>query len=281
MIEIGNYNELRVISKTEAGLNLSDGDKLVILPYQHVPVGTEIGDNLTVFVFIQKDGRLTATTQKPYAVVGDFAFLKVVSETEDGVYMDLGIDKDVYVPNREQKRPMQQGYKYVVYIYLDESNDRLLASSKLYDFVEEEGFDFEEGDEVSLLITEETDLGFNAIINNTYIGLLYNNEVFDNIQPGEIRKGWIKKIRVEGKIDLTLQPSGYGHILDSKVMILKELKKSGGLIELGDKSTPEDIYHRFQISKSAFKKTIGSLYKERLITISDSEIKLITDEEAD
>jgi predicted RNA-binding protein (virulence factor B family) len=281
MIEIGKYNELRILSKTEAGLNLTDGDKLVILPYQYVPNGVEIGDNITVFVFVQKDGRLTGTTQKAYAEVGDFAFLKVASDGDDGVFMDLGIDKDVYVPDREQKRPMQKGYKYVVYLYLDESNDRLLASSKLYDFVEEDGFDFEEGDEVSLLITEETDLGFNAIINNTYIGLLYNNEVFDNIQPGEMRKGWIKKIRVEGKIDLTLQPSGYGHILDSKEMMLKELKKSGGVIELGDKSSPEDIYHRFQISKSAFKKTIGSLYKERLILLSDDSIRLITDEDAE
>jgi predicted RNA-binding protein (virulence factor B family) len=281
MIEIGKYNELRILSKTEAGLNLTDGDKLVILPYQYVPNGVEIGDNIKVFVFVQKDGRLTGTTQKAYAEVGDFAFLKVVSDGDDGVFMDLGIDKDVYVPDREQKRPMQKGYKYVVYLYLDESNDRLLASSKLYDFVEEDGFDFEEGDEVSLLITEETDLGYNAIINNTYIGLLYNNEVFDNIQPGEMRKGWIKKIRVEGKIDLTLQPSGYGHILDSKEMMLKELKKSGGVIELGDKSSPEDIYHRFQISKSAFKKTIGSLYKERLIVLSDDSIRLIADDEAE
>ncbi|WP_293789192.1 S1-like domain-containing RNA-binding protein [uncultured Pedobacter sp.] len=281
MIEIGKYNELRIQSKTEAGLNLTDGDKLVVLPYQYVPNGIEIGDNINVFVFIQKDGRLTATTQKAYAEVGDFAFLKVVSDGDEGVFMDLGIDKDVYVPKREQKRPMQKGYKYVVYLYLDENNDRLLASSKLYDFVEEDGFDFEEGDEVSLLITEETDLGYNAIINNTYIGLLYNNEVFDDIQPGDRRKGWIKKIRVEGKIDLTLQPSGYGHILDSKEMILKELRKSGGVIELGDKSSPEDIYHRFQISKSAFKKTIGSLYKERLIMLSDDSIRLLTDEDAD
>ncbi|WP_421938977.1 S1 RNA-binding domain-containing protein [Pedobacter sp.] len=278
MIEIGKYNELRVLSKTEVGLNLTDGDKLVILPYVHVPAGTEIGDHLNVFVFVQKDGRLTATTQKPYACVGDFAFLKVVSDGEEGTFMDLGIDKDVYVPAREQKRPMQKGYKYVVYLYLDEQNDRLCASSKLYDFVEEEDFDFEEGDEVSLLISEETDLGYNAIINNTNIGLLYFNEVFVDVKPGDKRKGWIKKIRVEGKIDLTLQPSGYGHILDSKVMILKELKKSGGTIELGDKSTPEDIYQRFQISKSAFKKTIGSLYKERLITISDEEIRLLDEQ---
>ncbi|WP_443938645.1 CvfB family protein [Pedobacter sp. MW01-1-1] len=278
MIEIGKYNELRVLSKNDSGLNLTDGDKNVLLPYVHVPQGTEIGDNLRVFVYVGKDGRLTGTTQRAYAEVGDFAFLKVVSD-EEGVFMDLGIDKDVYVPQREQKCPMKKGYKYVVYLYLDETNDRLLASSKLYDFVEEEGFDFEEGDEVSLLITEETDLGFNAIINNTYIGLLYFNEVFDNLQPGDVRKGWIKKIRVEGKIDLTLQPSGYGHILDSKVMIMKELKKSGGFIELGDKSTPEEIYNRFQISKSAFKKTIGSLYKERLIVLSDDSIRLVAGED--
>ncbi|SEQ88793.1 CvfB family protein [Pedobacter rhizosphaerae] len=278
MIEIGKYNELRVLSKTEVGLNLTDGDKLVVLPYVYVPTGTEIGDHLNVFVFVQKDGRLTATTQKPYACVGDFAFLKVVSDGEEGTFMDLGIDKDVYVPAREQKRPMQKGYKYVVYLYLDEQNDRLCASSKLYDFVEEEDFDFEEGDEVSLLISEETDLGYNAIINNRNIGLLYFNEVFVDVKPGDRRKGWIKKIRVEGKIDLTLQPSGYGHILDSKEVVLKELKKSGGIVELGDKSTPEDIYQRFQISKSAFKKTIGSLYKERLITISDEEIRLLDDQ---
>ena len=281
MIEIGKYNELRVLSKTEAGLNLTDGDKLVLLPYQYVLKGLEIGDNANVFVYIQKDGRLTGTTQKAYAEVGDFAFLKVVSDGDDGIFMDLGIDKDVYVPTKEQKRPMQKGYKYVVYVYLDENSDRLLASSKLYDFVEDENFDFEEGDEVNLLITEETDLGFNAIINNTYIGLLYHNEVFDNIQIGDHRKGWIKKIRVEGKIDLTLQPSGYGHILDSKEVILNALKKNGGVIELGDKSSPEEIYHQFQISKSAFKKTIGSLYKERLIVLSDDSIRLLTDEEAE
>lgn len=281
MIEIGKFNELRIISKTEAGLNLSDGDKLVLLPYVHVPVGVEIGDNLQVFVYINKEARLVGTTQKPYACAGDYAFLKVVDENENGVFMDLGIDKDIFVPNREQKRPMQKGYKYAVYVFLDENNDRLIASSKLYDFVDEDDFDFEEGDEVSLFITEETDLGYNAIINNKNIGLLYANEVFMDVKPGDRRKGWIKKIRLEGKIDLTLQPSGYGHILDQKQEIFKALKKSGGLIELGDKSTPEDIYQRFQISKSAFKKAIGSLYKERLIVVTDHEIKIAEDLDAE
>jgi len=278
MIEIGKYNELRVSSKYEGGLVLTDGEQNAVLPFQHLKGTVEIGDNLNVFVFVQKDGRLGATMQKAFACVGDFAFLKVVSDGDDGTFMDLGIDKDVYVPAKEQKRPMKKGYKYAVYVYLDEQNNRLCASSMLYDFVEEDNFEFEEGDEVSLLITEETDLGYNAIINNRYIGLLYFNEVFVDVQVGDQRKGWIKKIRVENKIDLTLQPSGYGHILDSKDMIIHELEKSGGLIELGDKSTPEDIYHRFQISKSAFKKAIGALYKERLIVLSDDSIRLTEQE---
>lgn len=276
---VGKYNELRIVSKTEVGLNLTDGDKLILLPYLHVPKEAEIGDNLNVFVFVQKDGRLTATTQKAYACAGDFAYLKVVADGDEGVFVDLGIDKDILVPTREQLRPMRKGEKHVVFVFLDEGNDRLLASSKLYDFVEQEDFDFEEGDEVNLLISEETDLGFNAIIDNKYIGLLFFNEVFTDVKIGDKRKGWIRQIRVDHKIDLTLQPSGYSHVLSSKDMILAELKKHGGVIPLGDKSHPEDIYNRFQISKSVFKKTIGALYKERLIKLADDEITLLAAED--
>lgn len=281
MIAIGQYNELRVLSKTDEGLTLSDGTEEALLPYQYVPKDTEAGDNLNVFVYLQKDGRLAATTQRPLACVGDFAFLRVVDETDDGAFLDIGIGKDVFVPSREQKRPMYKGDSHVVYVFLDEKNNRMLASSKLLDFVEEHDFDFEEGDEVSLLIADRTDLGFNAIINNKYIGLLYQNEVFDLLQPGESRKGWIKKIRVEGKIDLSLQPMGYSHILDTKDKLFAELKESGGVIHLGDKSSPDDIYDRFKISKNAFKKTIGALYKDRLITVTDHEIKINIDHEAE
>lgn len=278
-MNIGSYNELRIVSKTEIGLNLTDGDKLVVLPYLYAPKDVEIGQNLNVFVFIQKDGVLTATTQNAYASVGDFAYLKVVADGEDGAFMDLGIGKDIYVPNKEQLRPMRKGEKHVVHVFLDDGNEKLLASSRLYDFVQQDEFDFEEGDEVNLLITEETDLGYNAIINNRFIGLLFFNEVFTDVKVGERRKGWIKTIRVDDKIDLTLQPSGYGHVLSSKDMILTALKKNGGIIPLGDKSNPEDIYDRFQISKSVFKKTIGALYKERLIKLSDDEITLLAAED--
>jgi len=281
MIAIGQYNDLRIINKTEPGLILTDGDKEVLLPYTLVPPQTEVGENINVFVYVHKDGRLMATTKRPYACVGDFAYLTVVDDGEDGVFMDLGIDKDVYVPEKEQKRPMFKGDKHVVYVFLDNNNDRMVASSRLTNFVEEEGIDLDEGDEVSLLIVDRSDLGFNAIVDNKYIGLLYTNELFDELHPGEIRKGWIKKIRVDGKIDLSLQPMGYSHILDNKNTVLEELKEAGGVIALGDKSSPEDIYERFKLSKNAFKKIIGGLYKDRLITISDHEIKIFKDEEAD
>lgn len=281
MIEIGRYNDLRIITKTESGLILTEGENEVLLPYTEVPKNAEIGENINVFVYMHKEGRLYGTTRKPLACVGDFAYLTVVDDGEDGVFMDIGLDKDIYVPQREQKRPMFKGDSHVVYIFLDESNNRMVASSKLSNFVEEEDIDLEEGDEVSLLIADRSDLGYNAIIDNKYIGLLYTNELFDQLNPGENRKGWIKKIRVEGKIDLSLQPMGYGHILDHKDIILEELKYSGGIIHLGDKSSPEEIYHRFKISKSAFKKVIGGLYKDRLITLGDHEIKLFVDDEAE
>lgn len=281
MIEIGKYNDLRIVAKNSDGLSLSDGDREILLPYLYVPKNAELGDNISVFVFVNKDGNTIATTQEALAEVDDFAFLTVVDANDDGAYLDLGIGKDVYVPTREQKRMMEIGESYAVYVYLDETNNRMLASSRLDKFIEEDDFDFDEGDEVSLLITEKTDLGYNAIINNRYIGLLYHNELFANLQAGEKRKGWIKKVRVEGKIDLTLQPTGFGHILDSKDVILKELKENGGTILLGDKSTPDEIYERFQISKSAFKKAIGGLYKERKIIVSDSEIKIVVDHLAD
>ncbi|MDQ7948319.1 MAG: S1-like domain-containing RNA-binding protein [Pedobacter sp.] len=281
MMEIGKYNILRLVAKNSDGLSLSDGNSEILLPYSDVPTGVELGDDMRVFVYVNKEGNKMATTQKAKAEIDDFAYLTVMDVTADGAYLDLEIAKDVYIPLREQKRPMQKGEGYVVYIYLDEQNNRMLASSRLDKFVEEDDFDIDEGDEVELLISEKTDLGFNAIINNRNIGLLYHNELFSDLKPGERRKGWIKKIRIEGKIDLTLQPSGYYHILDSKDIIYKELKENGGTIALGDKSTPEAIYQRFQISKSAFKKAIGGLYKERAIIISDHEIKIAVDHMAD
>lgn len=275
MIDIGKFNELRFIKKTDAGLILTDGEKEVLLPYIHAPEGVQAGDNLHVFVYIHSDGRLMATTETPLATVGEFALLTVVDQNEQGVFMDMGIGKDVFVPEREQKRPMQIGKKYVVYLYTDEKNDRITASSKLADFIDQDEHDLEEGDEVTLMITEESDLGYSAIINQKYMGLLYHNEVFEDLHPGDIKRGFIKKIREGNKIDLSLQVIGFRHILDLKDSLMIDLQENNGSILLGDKSSPEDIYNRLKISKKAFKKAIGSLYKERLIEVSDYEIKIV------
>ncbi len=287
MIDIGKYNELRFIKKTDSGLILTDGEKEVVLPYVNAPQGAEIGDNLHVFVYIHSDGRLMGTTETPLAMVDEFAFLEAVDVNDQGAFLDMGIGKDVFVPEREQKRPMKVGQKYVVFLYTDERNERITASSRLTDFIDQDTHDLEEGDEVSLLIFDESDLGYSAIINQKYAGLLYHNEVFEDLQAGDIKRGFVKKIREENKIDLSLQVIGFRHILDLKDSLLMDLRENGGIINLGDKSSPEDIYNQLKISKKAFKKAIGSLYKERLVLVSDDSVKLVTspapqvDEEAE
>jgi predicted RNA-binding protein (virulence factor B family) len=274
MIAIGKYNQLRVAAKNSQGLSLTDGSEEVLLPLAEVSDDLALGDDVDAFVYLNKDGNTIATLKEVFATADEFAYLQVVSVNDDGAFLDIGTDKDIFVPKREQKKPMELGESYVVFVYLDEFSNKLLASSKVDQFVEHHNFDFEEGDAVDLLIVDKSDLGYNAIINNEFIGLLYHNEVFSNIEPGQRTTGWIKTIRVDGKIDLTLQPSGFGHILETKDYILEELKVVGE-INLGDKSSPEEIYNRFQVSKSAFKKAIGGLYKERLITLSDYQIKLV------
>ena len=273
-MEIGKYNELRYIKKTDSGLILTDGEKEVILPFNHAPVEVNPGDNLHVFVYVHTDGRLFATTQTPLACVGEFAFLTVVDENESGSFLSLGIDKDVFVHQRDQKRPMKMAGKYVVYIFLDDS-DRISGSSRVAEFVEIDDIDLEVADEVSLMIFDQSDLGYSAIVNQKYAGLLYHNEVFEELKAGDMKRGFVKKITEGNKIDLSLQVIGFKHILDLKESILLDLKESGGILKLGDKSSPDEIYTRLKISKKAFKKTIGSLYKERLVEISDFEVKLV------
>ncbi len=281
MINIGQYNELEVIKQLDFGIYLGKDNIEILMPTKWVPANTKIGDTLNVFVFRDSDDRLIATTVKPYATAETFAFLEVKQVNEIGAFLDWGMDKDLLVPFREQQNKMEAGKSYVVFVYADEETDRLVASAKLSRFIEREQIELKDGDIVDLLIYSESNLGYNAIINNLYSGLIYKNEVYEAIRVGDQIKGFVKHIREDNKIDLSLQPLGYGHILDSKDAILEELKYAGGTIALGDKSSPEDIYSRFKISKNAFKKVIGGLYKDRIITIADHEIKILVDEEAE
>ncbi len=274
MIEIGKYNELEVVRKISIGMYLTDGNEEILLPTKFIPSEARIGAKIEVFVFIDNEGRPIATTEEPYAVVGDFTVLTVREVTDYGAFLDWGISKDVFVPFREQRVPMIEGHEYFVYIYLDEETNRVAASSKWSKFLSTD-IDFQVEDEVQLLIAEQTDLGFKAIINNKYLGLLYKNEVFEPLHIGDRKRGFVKAIREDDKVDLSLQVKGYEHIEDSKYKILHQLENSNGIIALGDKSTPEEIYQTLKLSKKAFKKTIGGLYKDQLIEIGDFEIKLI------
>ena len=275
MINIGAYNELEVVKQLDFGIYLRDGDIEILMPTKWVPQGTKVGDKLNVFVFRDSDDRLIATTVVPYAMAETFAFLEVKQVNDIGAFLDWGMDKDLLVPFREQAFRMEAGKSYVVFVYVDEKTDRLTASAKLKNFFVNEPDTIQEGDIVDLMIYSETPLGYNAVINDLYSGLLYKNEVFETIRVGDKLKGYIKRIREDNKIDLSLQKSGFELVDDVKWRILNILKQNEGFLPLNDNSSPEEIKSKLQISKKAFKKAVGALYRERLVKLTDKGVELI------
>ncbi len=275
MIQVGAYNELEVVKELDFGIYFREGDVEILMPTKWVPSGTKIGDTLNVFVFRDSDDRLIATTVKPMATADTFAFLEAKQVNEIGAFMDWGMDKDLLVPFREQAQRMDAGKSYVVFVYLDEETDRLVGSTKLSRFIIREDVDVQEGDIVDLLIYSETDLGYNAIVNDLYTGLIYKNEIFEAIRVGDKMQGFVKRVREDEKIDLSLQKSGYELVDDVKWRILKLIKEENGFLALNDNSTPEEIKSKLAISKKAFKKAIGALYRERLVNLTDKGVELI------
>lgn len=276
MADIGKFNELRVVRKVDFGVYL-DGEKLgeILLPKKYIPEGCRMGDRLKVFIYRDSEDRLIATTMMPAAQVGDFAYLKVVSVTSMGAFLDWGLLKDLLVPFREQKVPMKEGRSYIVKIYLDQRTDRIVASSRLNDYLDRDPVDFQELQEVNLLICDQSDLGYKAIINGAHWGLIYADEVFRPLKTGQRIKGFVRKIRDDNKINLCLQKPGYGKVKDIAGTILEILEEKGGFIAVTDKSSPETIYQLFGISKKTYKKAIGAIYKKRLITIEPDGIRLV------
>lgn len=275
MIELGKYNTLKIVRDTSVGLFLSDETTDVLLPNKYVPKRFEIEDEIKVFVYLDHEERLTATTLKPYIQRDEFAYLKVSYINQYGAFLDWGLEKDLFVPFKEQARKMEEGKRYLVYAYLDEKTDRLVASSKLNQFLEQETVDLEPNQEVDLIVSHITELGINVIINSKYKGLLYKDEVFENLTPGKKLKGYIKNIREDKKIDVSLTKQGFDGIEDNAQTVLEELKSSNGFLRLTDNSHPEEIKTVLKMSKKAFKKAIGSLYKQKLITIKEDGIYLI------
>lgn len=275
MVEIGRINKLTIKRKLDYGVHL-DGGELgnILLPKKYVPKRCQIGDDVEVFVYVDREERLRATTQKPYATVGQFAKLRVVANSSSGAYLDWGLQKDLLVPKREQHAKMEDGKSYVVFVFLDKKTNRIAASSKLDKFLDLQAPNYDKGEEVDLFICDKTDLGYKVVVNNSHWGMVYKNEVFQKLHIGQHLKGYIKTIREDLKIDISLQKSGYKRVDNISQSILKTIKDLGGSIAVTDKSPPEDIYSLFGISKKTFKKAIGALYKKRLITIETSSIKL-------
>jgi predicted RNA-binding protein (virulence factor B family) len=277
MLKIGRFNTLKVVKKTPQGLYLDSDRGEILLPNKYIPQGTTIGSKVEVFIYSDSEDRLIATTLKPYAQEGEFVCLQVKEVTKIGAFMDWGLEKDLFVPIKEQHKPMAVGEKHVVRVCLDLRTDRLLGVAKLGSFLEKDTSSLQIGEEVRLLVYEFTTLGIMCIVNNRYAGMLYKNEVFKELAIGEKIKGYIKNIREEdGKIDLSLRKEGFEGIKDQSEIILKNLRQNDGFLPYGDDSPPEEIKKQFQMSKKTFKRLIGNLYKQGKIVILEHGIRLKT-----
>ena len=272
-IELGKFNQLEVVKEVDFGLYLDGGDEgEILLPTRYVPEDCKVGDMLNVFLYI--DERLIATTLTPLVQVGQFACLEVSWVNQFGAFLNWGLMKDLFVPFSEQKMKMQVGRSYVVHAHVDEESYRIVASAKVERYLSKDMPDYAPGAEVDILIWQKTDLGFKAIIDNKYSGLLYENEIFRALETGMQMKAFVKQVREDGKVDLILQKPGFEKVDDFSKTLLEYIREHGGRINLNDKSPAEDIYDTFGVSKKTFKKGVGDLYKKRLISLHETGITL-------
>jgi len=275
-IKLGEYNRLTIVKAVDFGLYLDGGDEgEILLPSRYVPKDCRIGDELDVFIYLDNEERIVATTQKPLAKVGDFAYLEVSWVNEYGAFLHWGPLKDLFCPFREQKMRMEIGESYIVFVYIDRESYRIAASAKIEHYLQKDTPPYTVGTETDLLIWQKTDLGFKVIIDNRYQGLVYEDQIFKRIHTGDRMKGYISRVREYGKLDVTLQPLGYQQARAFSDTLLQYLKNNGGFCDLGDKSDAEDIKRRFQVSKKTFKKAVGDLYKRCLIVLDEQGIRLV------
>ena len=280
MIEQGRNIELKIVKRATFGLFLmDDSGEEVLLPNKYCSEEMRPGDIITVFVYRDSEGKKVATTLTPKIFINEFAQLKVTSVTAVGAFLDWGLDKELMVPFREQKQKMLPERWYIVYLDLDKKTDRLYASNRVERFLQNENIQLKEGQEVIVVVWQKTDLGFTVIINHAHKGLIFDNEIFQQIRIGDRLTGYVKRIREDQKIDISLQPIGFRKFNDANSeLIFKKLEENEGFLAFTDKSSPEDIYSLFGISKKAFKKSLGTLYKQSKIEILPDGIKLRTAE---
>ena len=264
-----------MVKEVDFGMYLDGGEEgEILLPSRYVPEDCKPGDELTVFIYLDNEERLVATTLTPFVQVGQFACLEVAWINQYGAFLNWGLMKDLFVPFREQKMKMQVGKQYVIHAHLDDESYRIVASAKVDRYLSKEKAPYEPGQEVNILIWQKTDLGFKAIIENRYSGLLYESEIFQPLHTGMTLKAYVKQVREDGKIDLVLQKPGVGKVEDFSATLLNYIREQGGRITLHDKSPAEEIYETFGVSKKTFKKAVGDLYKKHLIRLLENGIEL-------
>ena len=280
MVEIGKYNTLKIVKDLDFGVYLDGGDDLeILLPARYVPRNVKPGDEVEVFIYHDNEGRIIATTAKPLAVVGEFQWMECKSVNDMGAFLEWGLMKDLLVPFREQKMPMREGKWYLVYVHLDHVTKRIVASARVDKFLDNVPPVYEFNQEVDLLVADETEIGYKVIINNLHWGLVYHNEIYRRLERGEHLKGYIKEVREDEKIDVSLTRLGYEKVEGIAGIILDALKVQKGFLAVHDKSPADEIYSLFGCSKKSFKQAIGALYKKKLISIEPAGIRLIETED--
>jgi predicted RNA-binding protein (virulence factor B family) len=277
MVEIGKYTELEIEKIIQQGAYLLTGDESpsILLPTRYIPENAQIGDLVKVFIYRDSEDKIIATTDKPLVIVGEFAYLKVKSQSNFGAFLDWGLMKDLLVPFSEQKEKMNIGQSYLVGLYVDKLTNRIVGTQHINKYLRDNEITINEGDEVDILICDETDLGYKVIVNQKYWGMIYKNQIFSDIDTGQRINAWVKQIREDGKIDVTLQQPGFKEVLSAEDKILKLLEQQNGYSDLNDDSKPDEIYTELQISKKVFKKAIGKLFREKKIMITENGIQLI------
>lgn len=274
-IQLGKFNQLTVVKQKEFGMYLDGGDEgEILLPARYVPQGCQVGDTLNVFIYLDMEERLVATTETPLAQAGQFACLEVAWTNRYGAFLHWGPMKDLFVPFAEQRAPMEKGQRHVVYVHVDEQSYRIVGSAKIDRYLSKEQPPYAPGDTVQALVWDKTPLGYKAVVDGRYAGLIYANETFRPVKPGDTLAAYVKQVREDGKIDLALQKSGGVRVLDFADTLLQYLREHGGRIGLTDKSSPEEIHQAFGVSKKTFKQGVGSLYKQRLVQLLDDAVVL-------
>lgn len=278
MIEIGKINNLIVSKHSTHGVYLKDedADEEVLLPNAFVDKKLSVNDVISVFIYKDSEDRIVATTETPKLFLGQFELLRIKDIAKVGAFADWGLQKDLLIPYSEQKHELEVGEEYIVYLYLDEQTKRLVGSTKIRKHLQKEEVNLTPGDEVSLMAFDVSDLGVSVIVNEKYSGMVYDDEIYEPLEYGEKLKGYVKKVRPDGRLDITLRKFGYKKVATGSDKILEKLNQNNGFLNLHDKSSPEEISNQLKMSKKVFKKAIGDLYKRKKITIEEKGIRLIS-----